>query len=323
MRVETKPTIVLAAMGGTIASQADQSGLRAAELGSSDFAGWVADLAEVLPVDVKRVRSSAVTPADMCLLAHELSDCAQRCDGIVITHGTDAIEETAYALAVQLKLGVPVVLTGAMRPADQPGADGPANLRAAFQVASEPAAAELGPLIVLADQIHLARWATKISTARVDAFSSPGFGPIGQVVEGNVYLAARPKSRDYLGLPASVSARVELIWIAAGSDGLLVEAAATSADGLVVAGSGGGHVPPPVAESLEKVVAAGTEVILTSRCGSGAVLTGTYRGIGSETHLREIGVRSATDLSPLKARLRLIFAMSLGLPIDEVFPPVK
>jgi L-asparaginase len=257
----------------------------------------------------------------MCALAHEVRNgVAEGYDGVVVTHGTDTMEETAYALALQLDIEIPVVLTGSMRLSHEPGADGPANLVRALRVATTPAAGRLGPVIVMQDEIHLARWVTKVHTSRVAAFSSPGLGPVGHVVEGNVYLHACCASRDYLGMPDRLDKRVEIIWVSTGADGLLVDAAATVAQGLVVAGTGGGHVPPQMTGSLQSAVEHGLPIVLASRCIDGPILEGTYGGVGSETHLRSIGLHSAGELAPIKARLRLLTALALGKGAAEVFP---
>jgi L-asparaginase len=212
------------------------------------------------------------------------------------------------------------VLTGAMRQAHEAGADGPANLISALRVAVTPETAGLGPVIVMHDEIHMARWVTKVYTSRVAAFSSPGFGPVGYVAEGKLHLHARRTTRDHLGLPDRLDERVEIIWVSAGVDGLLVDAAASFAQGLIVAGTGGGHVPPTMTGSLRAAVERGLPVVLTSRCVGGPVLESTYGGVGSETCLRAIGLHPAGALSPVKARLRLLTALALGKSAAEVFP---
>jgi L-asparaginase len=317
------PRIVVAGMGGTIASVSDDRGHAAQGLHAADILASipsVAKIAEIVPRDVRRISSWAVAPADVYALAHDLRSAVEEgCDGIVVTHGTDTLKEAAYALSLQLDLPVPLVLTGAMRLPHATGRDGPANLLAAVQVAATPTVAALGPVGVLHDEVHLARWVTKTHTARVAAFVSPESGPVGQVVEGQLHLSATRVNRDHLGLPPRVDGRVELIWVAAGAYGLLVDVDTERAGDLVVAGTGGGHVPPPRAAAVG-LAAAGTLVILTSRCGVGPVLRNTYGGPGPETDLRANGVLPAGRLSPLKARLRLLIALALGCSPREVFP---
>lgn len=319
-----KPRVLVAALGGTISADRDPRGRNVPTRSAGDLVSAIPEVGEVARVftaDVKRVPSRAVSPRDMCLLAREVrAGVGAGYDGVVVTHGTDTMEETAYALALQLDVNVPVVLTGAMRLSHEPGSDGPANLLAALRVAATPEAARLGPLIVMHDEIHLARWATKAHTSRVAAFSSPGFGPVGSVVEGKVHLHASCATQDYLGTPEELDERVELLWVSAGADGLLVDAAASVARGLVVAGTGGGHVPPAMAPSLQAAVEGGLPVVLASRCAGGPVLESTYGGVGSESHLREIGLQPAGALAPVKARLRLMVALALGRSAAEVFP---
>ena len=322
--MKRRPRVLVAALGGTISAVPDAQGRNVPARSAAQLVEAVPgteEVAEVFAVDVGRTSSRAIVPADMCRLAHELESRVRgRCDGVVVTHGTDTVEETAYALALMLDVDVPVVVTGAMRLPHAAGTDGPANLLAALQVAVTLEVASLGPVVVMHDEIHLARAVVKSHTSRVAAFSSPGFGPAGYVSEGKVYLSSLPTGHDYLGLPGILDVRVELIWVAAGADGLLVDAAASVAQGLVIAGTGGGHVPPPMADSLRAAVERGLPVVLTSRTGSGPLLEHTYGGAGSEVHLREIGVRPAGMISPLKARLRLMVGLALGKDLAEIFP---
>jgi L-asparaginase len=322
--MSVRPRVLLVALGGTISAVPDEQGRNAPARSAADILASVPeveDFVEVRVADVKQVSSRAITPADMCALAREIhAEVENGCAGVVVTHGTDTIEETAYALALMVDADVPLALTGAMRLAHEPGADGPANLMAALRVAATPEAAALGPVVVMHDEIHAARWVTKLHTCRVAAFSSPGFGPVGQIGEGRVRLHATGLGRDHLGLPGQLDQRVELVWVSAGADGLLVEAAAAAADGLGVAGTGGGHVPPAMAESLREVVERGLPTVLASRCIGGPVLEETYGGVGSETYLAEVGLRPVGLLSPLKARLRLLTALALGMDPSEAFP---
>lgn len=315
--------VSLLAMGGTISKAADAEGepprLGADQLG--DSLGAVHAGVVLRTRDITRLSSRAITPADMWQLAAAVEDeIAGGADGIVISHGTDTVEETAYALALLVDAPAPVVLTGAMRPPHVPGADGPANLLAAVTAATYPSLAGYGPVVVFHDEIHTARWVTKQHSARLAAFASPAAGPIGYVAENDVHLLlGPPPGSDRLPVTAPPTKRVELIWTAAGTDGLLVDAIAGHADGVVVAGTGGGHVPPALAETLVRV-AATLPVVLASRCVDGHVLRNSYGGVGSERHLLAHGVLSAGSLSPLKARLRLLFGLSAGLSAADLMP---
>lgn len=321
--MRSRPRVLVIGTGGTISTRPDVSGHHRPGGAATDLLAQIpeaTEVAEITSMDAGRKPSRAMTPSDMHLLAQKIVEVAPACDGVVVTHGTDTMEETAYALALQLQLDVPVVLTGAMRPPRAPGADGPANLLSAVRVAATPGTAALGPVVVMHDEIHLARFVAKVHTGHVAAFASPGSGPVGGIVEGRVHLTARPMAGDFLGMPQSLDGRVELIWVAAGADGLLVDAASLRADGIVVAGTGGGHVPPAMVPSLRAAVGRGLPVVLASRTGAGPVLDHTYGGVGSETDLLSTGLRSAGNLAPLKARLRLLVALALGKGLDHVFP---
>jgi L-asparaginase len=273
--------------------------------------------------DVMRKPSRAMAPLDMWNLALAVrEEIDTGADGVVITHGTDTLEETTYALALVLDPTVPVVLTGAMRPPHTPGADGPANLQSALAAAASRELAPYGPVVVFQDEIHVARWVTKKHSARIAAFASPAAGPVGAIVEGQVHLMLGPvPGADRLGAePAPPRHRVELVWTTAGADGFLVQVLAGKVDGLVVAGTGGGHLPPLLAEELVGLVAEGCPVVLSSRCGDAPqVLMNTYGGVGSEVHLLGAGLFSGQSLAPLKCRLRLLFGLAAGLSGAELF----
>jgi L-asparaginase len=258
-----------------------------------------------------------MTPALMLKIAQTIE--ATHHDGVVVLHGTDTMEETAYALALMTSWSRPVVLTGAMRLPQQPGADGPANLLAAVTAATTPALAALGPVLVAHDEIHLARHVAKVHTSRVAAFASPSFGPVGSVTEGRVRLAITAALDDRLGLPLQMSRRVELVWTYAGAGGHLLDAA-RGAQGVVLAGTGGGHLPEPMVRAVERLRNDSVSVVIASRTGSGPVLEASYAGQGSESDLRRMGVLSAGTLGPLKARLRLHVALELDLNPATVFP---
>lgn len=318
-----KPRILLLTLGGTISGIPTVDGSRPGLTGADLLAAipQTEEVGDITCIDVSQIAGREISLNDMCTLAHEINGrVAAGFAGIVVTQGTDTMEETAYALELQLDPQVPVVVTGAMRAPHDAGADGPANLLAALVVATTPTASRLGPLVVMNDEIHLARWVTKTRTSELAAFASPGLGRVGHVAEGKAHLHVQSVETGYLGLPTTLDKRVELVWVAAGGDGLLIDAAASQADGLVIAGTGVGHVPPGMIASLEAALLRGVPIVLASRCTSGNVLSRTYAGPGSESHLAEIGVQAAGNLSPLKTRLRLLVALSLGKPLSHVFP---
>lgn len=316
--------IAVLATGGTIATAPDLVGKATTALGAAEIAGaaGVVPDVEIVERDVLAQSSRAMTPQDMLTVARAVEEelASAAVDGVVVTHGTDTLEETAYMLSLVCTPDMPIVLTGAMRRPEQSGADGPANVAAAITAATYSPLSRLGPVVVFGDEIHAARWVTKNHTVRPAAFASPEGGPIGIIAEGRVHVTPAISAAQTLGRPAGVTHRVELLQAAAGVDGVLVDAAAAVADGLVVAGTGGGHVPPPMAEALVRAASKDMPVVLGSRVGAGPVLRSTYSGTGSETHLLTHGVLPAGRLSPVKARLRLLVALGLGWSADDVFP---
>jgi len=324
---ERRARIRYLGFGGTIASvavpgstEARQTLSAAAVLASVPQIG---EVAEVEPRDFPTIASYAVTLQDMLALAREAEQAFREgFDGVVISHGTDTIEETAYALALMVPRGHGLVLTGALRNPSLPSPDGPANLLSAVRVAALADAAALGPLVVLNDELHTARFATKTHTSRPSTFASPGAGPVGEIVEGRVDLWFRPVWEDYLGLPESIEGRsVELVRVAAGVDDTLLRAAIEKQpDGIVLEGFGGGHLPLTLLPALDEAIAAGIAVVIATRGVAGPNLERTYRLEGAETDLIERGALPAGALAGHKARLRLLVGSALGLSPRSLFP---
>jgi L-asparaginase len=325
--VTSLPRIRLLAFGGTIASVASPDGasveptLVAAQIVES--VPQIAAVAQLELRDFAPVGSYEVTPVHMLALAREVEQArAGGSDGVVLTHGTDTIEETAYALALMTPRTGPVVLAGAMRNPTMAGPDGPANLLNAVRVASSPAARELGPLVVLNDEVHAARFATKAHTTKPSAIVSAGAGALGEIVEGRVDIWWRPAWDDHLGLPAELDgAAVELVRIATGvSDRTLRACAGSGAAGVVIEGTGGGHVPTPLLPALDALVAAGVPVVVASRLPAGSTMERTYGMSGAELDLIGRGAITAGRISGPKARLRLLVGLALGRDPRSLFP---
>jgi L-asparaginase len=225
--------------------------------------------------------------------------------GVVITQGTDTIEETSFQLDLYHRHAAPVVITGAMRNPTQAGADGPANLLAAVLAAADPGARGRGVLVVFHDEVHTAREVRKTHTTALDTFRSPDSGPLGHLVEGRVVLRDTAWPRLVLPPPRmDARPRVGVYTVVLDDDPALVAGFATRVDGLVVAAMGAGHVPEALVEPLAKAATA-MPVILASRTGSGSVLRATYGFAGSELDLLEHGLIPAGSVGPLKARILL------------------
>jgi L-asparaginase len=302
--------VAVIAMGGTIAMAPSASSGIVPSLGADDLVAAVPGLGE-LGVDIKAdtlrsLPSPSLGFADLVALSDRVhAEIAGGATGVVITHGTDTIEETAFFLDLTVGAETPVVLTGAMRHPEAAGADGPANLYAAVRVATAPAARGLGVLVVMADEVHGARFVRKTHTFSTGAFVSPGFGPLGIVVEGDPRI--RGAARVGLTLPADpriAELRVGLVTVAIGDDGELLRLAGDAFDGLVIAGLGAGHVPAAMVPLVAEY-AAGVPVVLSSRTGAGSVLRQTYGYPGSERDLLERGLIQSGFLDPAKARVLL------------------
>jgi len=227
--------------------------------------------------------------------------------GVVVTHGTDTLEETAVLCDVLHGRSEPIVLTGAIRPVSTPGADGPANLLDAVAVAGAPQAQGLGALVVFAGELHAARAVRKVSSISPAAFGSPATGPLGTIVEGRVRIAARPlRPAAALPVPGALGARVPIVPTYLGDDGAgLLAALRDGADAIVFVAFGAGHVAPPVLAALREVAAA-VPVALTLRPERGVLAHATYGFEGAESDLRCSGVLPAAALSPQAARMVLL-----------------
>jgi L-asparaginase len=231
--------------------------------------------------------------------------------GAVVVQGTDTIEETAFVLDLLVGSDRPVVVTGAMRSAAAPGADGPANLMAAVTVAAAPAAAGMGTLVTLNDEVHGARHVQKTHTSSPSAFTSPGFAPVGRIIEGELHLYARLPRLPLLARPQRVAeAAVALVRIPLGDDGRLLSALpGLGFRGAVIEAMGAGHLPASISETLGSLVKT-MPVVLATRVASGPVFTKTYGFPGSEMDLIARGAIPGGAIPGIKAclLLRLLIA---------------
>ena len=320
------PRVRIVAVGGTISSTAAGSATGVTpQLMADDLIAAVPGIervAQLETADFEPIISNAMTIDGIVAVARAVQTAFEEgCDGVVVTHGTGTLEETAYGLASMIPRGRPVVVAGAVRNPTLPGADGPGNLAAAIATAASPAAGALGTTVVMGDELHAARWVHKGHTSRPASFVSPGAGPLGEVVEGEVRVWFRPLWEDYLGMPgAGPYPEVELIVAAAGMDHRSVSAAvANGRAGLVLEGIGPGLVPPAMLEGIDEALAAGLPVVLASRCAAGRNFTGTYDVAGGEADLLRRGVVLSGYVSGLKARIRLVVGLRLGLSAAEIF----
>jgi len=232
--------------------------------------------------------------------------------GVVVTHGTDTLEESAYLVERALRPMKPVIFVGSMRNSSELGWDGPANLRSAVRACVEPACALLGTCVVLNDSIVHALDAQKTHTERVDTFQGRDFGPVGIVEKDRVIVSRSVPRREPLW-GGRLEERVEIVTLAAGSDGRLIDAAlGGGARGVVLQGLGRGNVPVTAIPAVERASQTGVPLVICSRCPQGRVLD-TYAYAGSGKHLRRLGVLLSGWLPAPKARLELMLALGAGL----------
>ncbi|TPE60986.1 asparaginase [Sandaracinobacter neustonicus] len=304
------------ALGGTIAMEAS-SGALLPGLGAGDLAALVGTRDAGLEIDWcdrARIASANIGFADLAGLAAEIDDLhAQGYHGVVVSQGTDTLEETAFALELLVQAPIDIALTGAMRGAGQPGADGPANLLAALCFL-EASAGGGEVVVVMDDCVHAARHAEKRHTSSLAAFSSGEAGLRGRIHEGRFRALASaptrlPKVRD---ADTGRIPQVELITVSLGQSARLFrDAGPDAADGWVIAAMGAGHVPEHLVPELERL-ARDCPVILCSRTGAGRVCTQTYGYAGGEIDLLRRGLLPAGALPPLKARIALTLLLMDG-----------
>jgi L-asparaginase len=315
--------IVLLFTGGTISMRHDPAaGGAVPSLSGRDIvalAPAIEQIATVEIVDFGAYPGPHMTTERMWALRNALEDQLARPEvqGIVVTHGTDSLEESAYLVARSLSASKPIVFTGAMRTSSDLGWDGPANLGAAVRVAASEEAAEYGVLVAMSDRIFSALDVTKAHTHTVDAFESPGLGPLGVIDDGQViFRRALPE------LPAPVTTTalggpVDIVYAWAGADSRLLDASRSEARGVIVAGMGRGNVPPAMIDGIDRWHAEGKPVVIASRVQRGRVGR-TYGYPGGARRLHDRGAILGGSRRPQQARIDLMLALGAGLSVDAI-----
>ncbi|HEU0103482.1 MAG TPA: asparaginase [Mycobacteriales bacterium] len=314
------PALLVVTCGGTISSVPPGTGSGAVpRLQAGDLLGELPRLAAEVETHAFSTVASPELTLDDAVALHALLtawvDARGDADaGIVVTCGTDTLEEMAYAVDLLWARQTPVVFTGAMRHAGLPSPDGPGNLLAASRTALAPSARGSGVLVVLGERIHLACTVRKSHTSDVGTFASPALGPVGWVAEGRPRLVLRRVRPRALPPPIGPVPAVALLTASLGDDGRLLPAvAAAGFAGLVLEALGGGHLPSAVAASdgLKGLVEAGP-VVLASRVWAGEMLSATYGFAGSEADLLARGLISAGALDAPKARVLTALLLAAG-----------
>jgi L-asparaginase len=316
-------SVLVLTTGGTIASLPDPAtGAKRPAVSGAELVASVPGLAEVADVRVEEVAAESswnLTPAHMLAVARRANEALAGgdVDGLVVTHGTDTVEETAFLTDLTLSADRPVVFTAAMRSPDEPSADGPRNLLNAVRVAAAPEARGAGAVVALNDEIHAARWVRKLDTGLTGAFGSPRHAALGRVTPTELELGTLPP-RGFTIEPANeLSHEVALVSAYPGTDGAAMVAVveATDAAGLVVEGTGSGNVPGSAEAGIRAVVERGLPVVVATRVPGGSSGSG-YGSPGGGARLRELGAVTAGPLSAGKARLLLMVLLAGGLTGD-------
>lgn len=309
-------TVVILATGGTIAMKYDEAsqGLIPACSGE-DLAQAVPGLGEIAHLEFEQfsnIASPGMTPQNMW-------DLHERCEyhlsreevaGVVITHGTDTLEETSYFLDLTHVSEKPIATTAAMRGAADLSADGPMNILCAVRAVCDPLAIGKGVLVVMNEQIYSPLDVTKTHSANPHTFQAPWWGPLGYVDGERVIFRHAPLKREQI-LPEKLTARVDLIKAMTGHDslGYIDYAISQNVQGIVLEGFGRGNLPPSIMEGINRARAKGIAVVVTTRTGAGRVLD-VYGYPGSVTDSRNRGAIMSGEITPAKARLKLMLLLS-------------
>ena len=305
--------------GGTISMRRDEvAGGNVPAHGGETLVKFTEGLDRISPY---RIENWAMLPAchlgpdRLWALRERVRQIAESGDarGIVIAHGTDTLEETAYLLDRTLPRNVPVAITGAMRTSSDEAWDGPRNLLDAAAVAAAPESAGRGVMVVFHGKVLAGRTAVKTDTTELDAFEAPHSRPLGGVKQGRVeYLPRQNVAGHFTQLhPSALSARIALVPMVVGDDGRMLDLARADHDGLVVVGFGSGNVPPGAVPAIGRWVAEGKPVVLASRCLKGEV-SPIYAFEGGGARLIGMGAIPAGPRAVSQARMELMISVSAG-----------
>lgn len=317
-------SLLLIHTGGTIAMAQDHAGhVLPNDINPLDASlPRATDIANITTRHFANLPSPHMTPDIMLRLAHFIESELKKehYDGVVITHGTDTLEETAYFLHLTLGAPVPIVLTGAMRSSNEVGSDGEFNLITALRVAVSEAARGKGVLVVFNGEIHSAFNVTKTHTSSVDTFKSVHFGNLGMVTKDHVYLFNTPLLKQ-THMVTSLSKRVAVLKVYAGMEpDLLLSVKQLGYDGLVLEVLGQGNVPPSIVDAIAELITV-MPIVIVSRCFNG-IVQDVYGYTGGGQQLKELGVIFSNGLNSQKARLKLMVELEIDasqLELEESF----
>ncbi len=305
--------------GGTISMHRDvAAGGNVPALGGEALVSLAPGIDRIAPFRIEdwaRVPACHLGPDRLWALRERVREIAGSGEvtGIVVTHGTDILEETAYLLDRTLDPEVPIALTGAMRTSSDTEWDGPRNLRDAAEVAASAASRGRGAVVVFNGEIFAGRTATKAHATAVAAFSAPHHGAVGRVENGRVTYTLPAAGRPAPLRPTAFGARVALVPMVVGDDGHMLELARPEHDGVVIEAFGSGNLPPGAVPAIRRWLDEGKPVVLATRCPLGEV-TPSYAFEGGGARLVAMGVTPAGARTPSQARMELAIALSAGEP---------
>ncbi len=309
--------IVILFTGGTITMRNDpgsgvRPGLTAAEI--LQATKGIRAISAVETEEWGQYPGPHMTPERMWALRNRIVEHLARPEvtGVVITHGTDTLEESAYLVARSTASDKPIVFTGAMRTVSDLGWDGPANLFEAVQVAASEETRGFGVMVVIGGEIFAGLDATKTNTHLLDAFESPGLGPLGVLDEGELILRREMPPSPPILKPKELATPIDIVFVAGGTDARLLDASRKDARGLVVAAMGRGNVPPEMVPGIQRWVADGKPVVITSRTQGGRV-GHTYGYPGGGKRLEEMGAIFGGSRRAQQARIDLMLGLGCGM----------
>ncbi|MCI7363407.1 MAG: asparaginase [Campylobacter lanienae] len=322
---QAKPKIAILATGGTIASSIEDcvatTGYSVGGLSVENLISGVKgieDLATITTKQISNIDSANMRDEIWLKLAKEINQILDSdFDGVVITHGTDTMEETAYFLHLTIKSYKPVILVGAMRPSNSVSSDGAKNLYNAVALAANKESKFKGVMVTMNDKILSARGVTKTHTLNLDAFSSPDFGDLGYMVDGKAYFYSAITKAHTTNTPFNISQisnlpKVDILY-SYSNDGNAVAARALFANGtkgLIIAGSGAGSIHEDHEKALKELINQGLKVVVSSRISQGRV------ALNSEK--KSLGFISAEELNPQKARVLLMLSLIKTDDISQI-----
>lgn len=309
--------------GGTISMKVDPK-LKAAVPGLTgeeimSMVTGIESFAKIESYNFSTLPSPHMTPEIMMDLSKYIKDVIQRddVDGVVVTHGTDSLEETAYFMDLTISTNKPIVFTGSMRSSSELGYDGPSNLASSICTAISERAIGRGVLVCLNGQLNCASEVTKANSMSLDAFKTPTFGPIG-IVDNNEVLFYRNSNKKRTLSIESIESNVSLIKCASGMDSRMINFCVENGDrGIVIEAMGRGNIPPLMVDGVKNAIDNGVFVVVVSRCFEGRVLDSYgYHGGGKE--LRNLGVIFGDALPGQKARIKLMVALSKFKKYEDI-----